>query len=636
MLSVLSCGKQAVNNNLEKENIVLYKVAESYSFENIPYDSDCHFIDGKLYGLIYDIDENDQIKYSITVTDTEGDKETCDLPLENVRIGCWNFVGNDKNKITFFSDNGYEYDLIVYSLNDCEISTINVSDEIIKSDKISKICSDDANTFVLIGKAAIYCINNFGEVIYRCKTDKAVSIYPVLSQLVYYSSGCLYEYNCDSDSQTLIGDLSDSKIRDHNLSDLSKDNEIYYLSVRNKETYSVYGLSASKEKTLTDEKTELLIYEPGFSPIPQIFIDEFNFQSEKYHAVIDKDNREPAIRLLSDNAPDVLVLDSYSSSKLEDYAKQGYIIPLDQFIEKSAKIKRDDINSKVIDTFSFGSQLYGLAESLEFESLGFEYDETIGSVTPANCIELYEKWSEEEGVDGYLTYDSYLYKCLPGVIEECISNDCNGFNSPEFREMLESIKSVGSASCTVDYRELEERQFEILEPLIYKSTRDVSFHKDGYNIRNIGYPTFSGIPIYLLGFSPVMSVMAGSDNPEGAYEFIEFIMTKSQLYGNEEGKMLTLNSLCNKGFFTGSVPVGNGNATLGMVINNELMDCVISEENYNVLKEMSLNSLYLNKTYRDIMDIIIEETALYFNDDKSLDEVIPIIQSRVRIMLEEQ
>ncbi len=62
----------------------------------------------------------------------------------------------------------------------------------------------------------------------------------------------------------------------------------------------------------------------------------------------------------------------------------------------------------------------------------------------------------------------------------------------------------------------------------------------------------------------------------------------------------------------------------------------MDREDVNLLIEIIEEAVYLPRLDDFVYDIVKEESAFYFAGEKSLDEVIKIIQKRVNLYLEEK
>jgi multiple sugar transport system substrate-binding protein len=173
----------------------------------------------------------------------------------------------------------------------------------------------------------------------------------------------------------------------------------------------------------------------------------------------------------------------------------------------------------------------------------------------------------------------------------------------------------------------------------------------------VGEPiTFIGYPIevgssghYMQTENGSFGISAKSKHQEGAWEFLQFQLL--QEFGDRDGFPVYKSALENL-FTDAMTPIyqtdENGNQILDDNGNpverirdgisdgiNSIMWYAATEQEINTLRTMINSAKPLSAGISVIMNIIQEESAAYFAGQKTLDEVVELIQNRVQLYVQE-
>jgi len=134
-----------------------------------------------------------------------------------------------------------------------------------------------------------------------------------------------------------------------------------------------------------------------------------------------------------------------------------------------------------------------------------------------------------------------------------------------------------------------------------------------------GYPTATGEPKYLIRMNCI-SILSKSKCKEGAYAFIEYLLTRNSGSG---------------GFTTYKVGYEESREDfLEMYVTDEL-DKEELEKRVSALEEMMDSAVADTMENQTIRTMIIEEAKAYFAGDRTLEDTCRIIQNRVQLYLDE-
>lgn len=132
-----------------------------------------------------------------------------------------------------------------------------------------------------------------------------------------------------------------------------------------------------------------------------------------------------------------------------------------------------------------------------------------------------------------------------------------------------------------------------------------------------------------------MAISQECKYPEGAFEFIEFMMTRAELYGNQQGSLYSLKSLNKKERYPGTLKNYTELQPITTVIEGEVREVEFAEEKFEFLQYMSEHVVYDTNDFWNVTDIIFEEAAPYFNGAKTIEDTMDVIESRVNLYLAE-
>lgn len=398
----------------------------------------------------------------------------------------------------------------------------------------------------------------------------------------------------------------------------------------------------SERDPLTEQRTELIYGMVGginASATTSIWtaITAFNQENKDYYVSIrNYDNNLDRLHadMAAGNGPDII--DLTYSEYYESYVKNGYLEDLSPFLEQSQY--REDILWNVLDAYRIDGGLYVFVPQFQLSGILIhpEYEASVEEWNMETFLELVEKNQWEKDILGNFGYSEELLRfMLCGRQEEFIDweQQTAAFETEEFTDMLTLCREYARE----DWSEAKEWTYEerkwntLLQTAIYGSAfYTYLFYVDicGREYPIYGYPTLSGQTYGIMACSDSCAIYSGSKQKEGAWEFIESLLSESnQKYSG----------IANPGFpiRTSMLEELAGEAGSERLFSGgELL--TVTESEVEILKDIiyhgNLSRVLID---RDIWLVIYEETAPYFAGDKSAEEVAHIIQSRVQIILQE-
>ncbi len=269
-------------------------------------------------------------------------------------------------------------------------------------------------------------------------------------------------------------------------------------------------------------------------------------------------------------------------------------------------------------------------------------------ITSAQSLPAGEGWTYDQFFELAETYpDSFLispytkgsvWYLLFSTLDSYVNweeRKCR-FDSPEFIDLLNRVNSLRypenqDPQYTFDLEE-ETRKLINQEFLLYIQRYDsppsynMVHNLCGSQAWDVGYPTKNGEPCYLLVPAMQLSIYADSPVRDGAWEFIEFVLSEEEQswYSSEfayfpvrkDAFEAYLNKPTNPLYFT---PKDVFSADTGAALR-EMMNHMQREQNLSGSQ---------------ISVIFSEEVAAFFAGDKTAEQCADMIQNRVQLYLDE-
>ena len=364
--------------------------------------------------------------------------------------------------------------------------------------------------------------------------------------------------------------------------------------------------------------------------------------------------------ITSANCPDLIDL---SAVNIEQLTAKGVLEDLNPYLEKSGKLNKSDFVENILNAYTFNGALISIpvyfnvqtvvgAASMVGSESGWTLDELIALSNAHPDAELFDRVSKQYILQTAMMFngDSFI---------DWNTGECS-FDSDAFKNILEFVNKFPDEIKWEEGMDSEPTRIQNGEVLLARSyIYDFNqlqmyneIFKGDYNC--IGFPTVDGTGGHALSGGDAYAITAKSGHKDGAWEFLESILTEedNERYWNGFPTIKTrLDNMKKKAMEPDYILDENGE-----ILKDENGEPVISEGTYSVSYEDGWSYTYRKPTQEEIdkvvelMDnarpvsyngndeitkIINEEAEGFFKGQKSVDEVVGIIQNRVKIYVGE-
>lgn len=537
------------------------------------------------------------------------------------------------------------------------------------SDMIS-LCAADSGEVYVIGKN-YFCVydprtGNFAEDAKKSQEIAALNAddyYVGADYDLYYSNkNGLYGYSFGADAPTWLFRWSQIGIyysSDVRVFPVNARKILVYGAAEQNGTKNIALLSPSEEPTTERKIVSVSYIENGRGTIPNA-ATKFNSMQTEYEIVpieyLSAQNKDYATALdqraldvATGNLADVLVFDS--TEDLEKYGTQGALADLYDCMES-----KDDYFQCVLDYCEIDGKLYGIPGEFSVQTL-LARTENLPEYTVWNSAAFLDAVdSRTAGQHIFFSASRSVVEnwALPSLIGEFIDarQGVCSFDSEEFIRVMRFIKSFAET-----YREaFEDKKNHFVSDEILFARESVSSISDWLRlrvlfgldapVRNVGFPSDDGGGVILVP-AQLYSVNSAAKEPEGAWKFIQFLLSDEVVVNRAKGTMQFIPSakeslaaweeLEDGTYYFFPYDSINRISSKSSPFENldEGVQFQINAATYQEFSEW-VNALNpLKPTPQAVQEIVREELSVFYSDGRSAEDSARIIQSRVGIYLSE-
>lgn len=566
-------------------------------------------------------------------------------------------------------------------------SGIEIYNQDLTFEKTVKLDNQDAGMLCLLrdGSLVVQCYGdrnqyfkkldlNTGELSERIDVPYDAynySHYPGLtSDFILVDSIGVYTYNLGEEAAQKIMDFVDSDMTSSTCYSITQltDKSFFAWTYDELSGMDMCGIFTKVEPSDIPDKKVLTLGTQWLDTDVRARVVEFNKNSTEYRIRVEDYNQYNtpedytigATKLNTDiasgNAPDILCLTG--DMPIDSYMSKGLFADLKTFVEKDPELAVEDYMPEVMEAFSRDGKWYQLVPSYYlFTVLGKTAD--VGE-EPGWTFEQLQALREEKGEDVLViserTKTSILDYSMMLNSDQFIdweSGECY-FNTQAFIDLLEFANEFpdeidyDALYNDQTYWESQETMFRegraLLMPYTLANFEDFVYCEQGTfgeQITAVGFPVSEGVGnAYSSNLS--FAISAKSEYQDVAWEFLRYYLTdeyQDELFYGWPVKLSSLNKRMEAAQkrpsyvdeFGNTVEYDDTYYLNGMEI---VLEPLTPEDCDRVLSFLkSADHVYSYDS--NIMTILQEECAAYFEGQKSAQEVADIIQSRVHIYVNE-
>lgn len=371
--------------------------------------------------------------------------------------------------------------------------------------------------------------------------------------------------------------------------------------------------------------------------------------------------------IISGTGPD-LIDATFLSDKVEAYLEKGVLEDLTPYLENSEQISREDFLPNLLDSYTLDGCLYTIPTAFQIKTL-FGKSSEVGDApgwSVQEFMEFAEKQPEECRLFTYESKSTILQNLLGKNMENLIDWETgeSTFDGEEFRKMLEFANRYELQFSSIHYEEipqmLSEGKLKLYEANV-RRMEDFQLYRTYFNepITCIGYPVQEGKSgSYFISHGIAFGINSRSEYKEAAWEFISSQLTKAEQlkklsYGfpSRKDALEVLFAKAMEGSYEADengeiVKDQNGNPVPApkLTVTEYASDgtpivtyyYASTQEEVDMVKEIIDSIQQSDRNNYEILEIVGEEADTYFTGQKTVQEAIDNIQSRMDLYIGER
>lgn len=464
----------------------------------------------------------------------------------------------------------------------------------------------------------------------------------------YYSEiNTLVRYHWDSDSSEAVINFTDCGIDISSIRifrTLEEDRFLVGLVEEESPGIRFVWLTAA-DKEWQQPKTQLVV--ATFNPQNlQNGIVRFNRSHENYElvtkvfdsnlSVVLNQRDRFNIYIASGSGPDII--DIFGETDYFTYARDGYLLDLTPFIEKSEKINMDDFLPRVLEDMSVDGKLYTVPRTMALYAL----------TCPTELLEGKTSWTIEEYLDLLEQYPNAMSgdgasieRVKSNILRTALQEGINGFidweagkalfDGEEFRTILKRIDGLEVAEISRSRKEMAQDGEVVFRELYVNRANELLYAEwiSRQELTMIGYPV-SGKEEgeksrNHISYGDMMGIHSASKETAAAWDFVEEYMT---------GAIRKSDYMIRTGKEAFEEKMQEDIGVESLTLDGHLPP--LTQEEADEIRNAFMEASYASDSKKPLLDIIGEETKPYFRGEKELDDVVGIIQNRIQVYLNER
>jgi len=493
------------------------------------------------------------------------------------------------------------------------------------------------------------------------------SIIPgVTKDFLVYDEASVYEYDLATQTKELLFDWLDSDMNGsvvRNIGLLEDGRFVVIYEDWESDDNGIALLTKTKGSEVVQRENILIGTMYGASDLRAAAV-KFNKGNDKYRISIkeymDTENVEDYESALNDaianmnndltskNGPDIIDL---SGVNIRQLAAKGVFEDLSPYLEKSSVLNRADFLENILEAYTYSDSLVCIPAHIMVSTLAGDGAELGGKKgwTVAEMIQYADAHPDAELFDGLSksTMMMYLMMFNEDAFIDWTNGKCN-FESDQFKSLLEFVnrfpEDIDYDSDRPSTPNLIQRGEVLLDTVGMSDFEAVQIPIEEFkgNAAFIGFPTVDGSTGHALNANELYAISAKSGHKEGAWAFIESYLTREEngryWYGfpTIQRKLDAMIADATKVETyideNGNEAVSSGTSSISYQDGWRYTYHTTTQEEVDIVLALLKEAKPVSYNYgSEIINIINEEAEPYYKGQKSIDEVVKVIQSRIDI-----
>lgn len=476
-------------------------------------------------------------------------------------------------------------------------------------------------------------------------------------------------YNLGDEEPVRVMDFVNSDLHVSTLSNIMEISETQFMAFYFDESDQTQKLASFTKRNPEDIPDKKVLVMGGdwipYELMNQVFA--FNKENEEYRITVKDysvyntaEDYEGALKQLNNDIitgkmPDILCV--RDGMPMESYMSKGLLADVGALIAKDEELSKVEFMENVFDAYKFEDKLYYVIPNFTVESM-IGKKAILGDRTGWNMQEFLQfatNLEEGQSIMAEISRESFIRDMFNFAGREFVdvSTGTCKFDSEQFVSMLEYAKTLPSE---IDM-EYEESYWDTYNSQ-YRENRTILMHTYidsfqnmainlngmfGEDVVYVGFPTEDKNGAVVCAREKRYAISAKSENIDGAWEFLRYFMTKEAQEKTTWSLPIRKDVLMEKSKEAMQKPYYideesgekveydnyfevNGEQIILEPLNQQQLDQVIAAIS------SANKSLYSNE---ELLNIITEESAAFFEGQKNAKDVAQIIQSRAQIYVDE-
>lgn len=485
----------------------------------------------------------------------------------------------------------------------------------------------------------------------------------------------MYEYSLATQTKTALFDWLDSDINGSSVQNVSVMEDGRILAViydwDDRENSGVAYLTKTKGSEVAQKET-ILVGTLYNARALQAAAVSFNRNSDKYHVTIKQyidssashmDAYQDAITNLNNdltsksNCPDIIDL---SGLNIQQLVSKGLLEDLGKYLDKSSTFKREDFVENILNGYTYDGVLTCIPMSFQLSTIigktsdvgekqGWTLQELIAYADQHPDAALFDRVSKSEIMYYLLAYNE-------DVFIDWSKGECN-FDTGEFKSLLAFANRFPSEISNEDRQVSTATKIQrgevLLETAGLYDFDEIQMYYEifGGDITCKGFPAEDGSIGTALAADGLYGITSKATRKDGAWEFIESYLQQDNerySYGFPSGKA-KLEEMAKEAVTVQYYTDDNGELVLDE--NGDPIEIGVgggiryqdgwsytyrraTQEEVDLVMQLIDQAKPVSLGITQILELINEEAAGYFEGQKSVDEVAKVIQNRVQLYVD--